>query len=1183
MALPKQTIPITFFGGLDTKTDPKQTVISSFLNLENALFTNPGSLTKRNGLALLSNTVDYTSNKILQGQAISTFKDQLILFNGTNAYSRLSHNESWNQKGQVSSVINESLQIVSNGYSQINPDGNKIDGVELYVFQNESGGLYYSILDSDTSNFIVSDQLLSANGRNAKVMTLEAEGSVSSQFVIFWQEDNALLCARLTTQFLTITPAIETISSNVTQYDACISRGKVGATVFNRVFVVYDQDSGVTGPSPTRYISFTSLTPSATNIIFSGPVAGITTTNVKKFSLTTAPDTSDEFSINSGPVPYLLWQDDSDQLIVGRLNLTVGTFQAQILTTPFDFESSRIDHLTWIWNNKPFSNQITFKMFFEFHDLTNSPTLSYCRSAELDILLQTASITPAAQWNNIKLKKGIGLYSKPFVNGQSVYITCVHESELQSVYFVTNDALEVVSKANPNNAGGLRDPQINLCEIFAQSESLQVIVTKLFTDFYEIETPVANGIFYIPTLKRGKIESENNTIFSLFGVVRLSCDFVSNNHFLSANINDNLYVVGSVLQSYDGNKFTEAAFHLYPENMTTSTTNFNVRLVDPLAANQTWLLDNVVSGARIRPGDYILVVSGDGLHAYTLWFLVDGQGEDPQVPNTISIAVPISSYFTTTQIKDTLIANLTARVPEVTATYLTGTNVIQIAMINAGNLGAVITNIGQGNVAPGTYLYTAVWKYIDNAGRIHRSATAIPVSVTTTQTGSISVTVPLLSPTAKDNVIFEVYRTENQGTLFRRVTSLSNPVFNIQNTDPDYTSVTFIDTVSDTQAQANELLYTTGGVLDNDSPPSCSLIAVYSNRLFIAGLDDKNTLQYTKIIDPSDISFVAGFSDYLTIQLDTRGGDITALATMDDKLIIFKETQVFYLSGDGPTNTGEGGFGSPQQISTDVGCNNPNSVTLTPNGLMFSSPKGIYLLDRGLNVSYIGNSVEAYNTLEISSSVLINEKNQVRFMTENGKALIYDYYIKQWTTFTNYESVDCDIWQGDFVLLRKNGLVFTEDSTSFKDQVDDINYKHISLSAETANIKTSLLGFQRCYRIMFLGEYKGRHQLKLSLAYNFSPVYTDVVNFNATDIVGDNYYGHSSPYGNENVYGGDYDPYYFRAHLMNQKCTSLRIKFEDLPDGEPNEALTVSGIFLQVGIKSDALKMPYDKSTGSTK
>ena len=139
MALTKQVIPVTFFGGLDTKTDPKQVVSTSFLSLENALFTNPGSLTKRNGLKLFTNFVDYTDEQILKGQALSTYKDQLILFTGTAAYSKLDHNQTWNKKGQVSSVINESLQIVSNGYSQINPDGNKIANVECYTFEYESG------------------------------------------------------------------------------------------------------------------------------------------------------------------------------------------------------------------------------------------------------------------------------------------------------------------------------------------------------------------------------------------------------------------------------------------------------------------------------------------------------------------------------------------------------------------------------------------------------------------------------------------------------------------------------------------------------------------------------------------------------------------------------------------------------------------------------------------------------------------------------------------------------------------------------------------------------------------------------------------------------------------------------------------------------------------------------------
>jgi hypothetical protein len=76
------------------------------------------------------------------------------------------------------------------------------------------------------------------------------------------------------------------------------------------------------------------------------------------------------------------------------------------------------------------------------------------------------------------------------------------------------------------------------------------------------------------------------------------------------------------------------------------------------------------------------------------------------------------------------------------------------------------------------------------------------------------------------------------------------------------------------------------------------------------------------------------------------GGDITALKAMDDKLIIFKENAIFYLSGDGPNNLGQQDtFIEPQLISSDIGCSVKNSVVLTPAGIFFKSHKGIHLLE----------------------------------------------------------------------------------------------------------------------------------------------------------------------------------------------------------------------------------------------
>lgn len=1189
MPLQKQQIPVQFAGGLDTKTDDKQVVPGKFLSLENAVFTNPGKLQKRNGLNLLSQTIDQNNGDINEGQALSTFQDQLLLFTGAKAYSRLSHNEKWTDKGNVSSVINTSYQIVRNGYQQSNVDGNKISGVECYAWEDSRGGLRYSIVDSVTGNFIVSDQLLNAYGEKPKVLALNSTSSVSSQFCIIFSIDNSLYLNRIYTNTLSITPVLEEVCSDLHEdhvYNGCSALGTlqidgVFQEEFNNLFITYAGrfNSSLVYTNPRTY----KIT--ADNIqLFSYDADVNASTIPLNIAVTPVPDASLQLMAEAGPTPAILWQDGYS-LYIAKVPYYIGPLTSQAITLPSVFEIDQIQHMALIWDGQQITDQINFKLFFEFNDPNNDATLQYCRSADVSVLIH-GEITAVSTMDNVILKKGIGLYSKPFYHNNNIYIVSIHSSEYQPTYFILNSSLEVVSKANENLSGGLRTSLLS--EVILDGYSYGNTIYNTFSSqVNSLSTPVSSGIFKIPLLRKGKLESESNTIFSFLGVSRHTFDFVSQNKFISAGINNNLYVVGGVLQNYDGNTFTEAGFYLYPEDVGVSALQpLIIATTVGTASSAQVSTFELVAGSRIRPGDYFLASSANNVVNYFFWFRVDGVGTAPNLGAiyNIGLQVNINSYYTPAQVAEAVqsVFNL---IPEFSVTRSNET--LTITNISNGVTNGILSgSIGLGNVDAGTYSYICIWKYIDNAGRIHRSTTSIPQQfVLTSSNKSISIKVPILSPTSKNSVILEVYRTENNGSIYRRVTSLVSPIFNVENNDPLYTHVVFIDTNNDSNILANEILYTTGAVLDNSSPPPCSLITTNRSRLFVAGLDNKNLIQYTKLIDPSNVNDVAGFNDALYIELDPDGGDITALAAMDEKLIIFKETKIFYISGDGPTNTGEGAFSLPQLISTDVGCNNPNSVVLMPNGLLFNSPKGIYLLGRDLQVSYLGAPVERFNSLTISSSILLNNKNQVRFTTEDGSALVYDYYINEWTTFTNYEAVDCDVYNGEFVLLRSNGKVMMENNLSFKDQVSTSEYQAVKLVAETTNLSLAQLeGFQRVYRVAILGEYKGAHTMQISFAYNFDPEFSDSATFDATTVIGSYTYGSTGPYGESNggTYGGDYLPYLFRIHLAQQKCTSIRIKLEDIQTSDFNEGLTISGISLEVGAKKGPVKLPENRTLGSS-
>ena len=483
-----------------------------------------------------------------------------------------------------------------------------------------------------------------------------------------------------------------------------------------------------------------------------------------------------------------------------------------------------------------------------------------------------------------------------------------------------------------------------------------------------------------------------------------------------------------------------------------------------------------------------------------------------------------------------------------------------------------------GFLSDGAYQYAAVYAWTDNKGYIHRSAPSVGLPVTlsgSTANQTQSIVVPTLRLTQKENVIIELYRTEQAGTIFYKLTDVSTPDLN----DPTVDSITIVDGLSDADLISREVLYTTGGVLENIAAPSSSIIESFSDRIALAGLEDKNVLQFSKIrFDGAPIEF----NDILTIQVNSKGGPITALKTMDEKLVIFKESAIFYLSGDGPNNLGaQDTFIKPELVSSDIGCINVNSVVLMPDGLMFKSKKGIYLLNRSAGLEYIGASVESFNNLRISSAVVVPDQNQVRFTTTTGDALVYNYFVKNWASFTNHKALSAANIGFDYYYLRTDGTLFKEDESIFTDNGTSINIKFESGWISFAGIQD----FQRVYKLLMLGTYASPHKLRIRIAYDFVDAFVQEVIIDTGDFTDSTTYGEYSPYGLpvEIPYGGSGNAYQARIDLARQKCQSIKIRVEEIQHEEESygEGLSISNILFQVGKKRGPNKMNTGQQYGT--
>jgi hypothetical protein len=381
------------------------------------------------------------------------------------------------------------------------------------------------------------------------------------------------------------------------------------------------------------------------------------------------------------------------------------------------------------------------------------------------------------------------------------------------------------------------------------------------------------------------------------------------------------------------------------------------------------------------------------------------------------------------------------------------------------------------------------------------------------------------------------------------------------------------------------LIYTTGGVVENIAPPSTQIMALYKSRLFLLDAEDQNLLWYSKqVLQATPVEMSDLFTIYVapTTGASKSTGPITALGAMDDKLIVFKKDAMYYITGNGPDNTGANNdFSDPTFIVGTVGCAIQQSIGLIPSGLVFQSDKGIWLLDRNLGTSYIGKDVEDFTVdATVMSTVSIPGTNQVRFTLSSGVTLMYDYFVGQWGSFTNIPGISSVIYNSLHTYLRSDGALFQETPGLY---IDGSTATLMSFITSWISV-SGLQGFQRAYQYYLLGTYLSPHLLQVQTAYDYddSKVQSNIIqpdNFSPP-------WGGDPTWGESEVWGGVSNSEQWRVDVDQQKCQSIQISVNEIYDasfGIPAGAgLTLSGINLVIGAKSGYPRLKPSRIVGAT-
>jgi hypothetical protein len=479
-----------------------------------------------------------------------------------------------------------------------------------------------------------------------------------------------------------------------------------------------------------------------------------------------------------------------------------------------------------------------------------------------------------------------------------------------------------------------------------------------------------------------------------------------------------------------------------------------------------------------------------------------------------------------------------------------------------------------GNLAAQVYFYQVIYEWMDNQGNINRSAPSIPLEVdassSMTSTNANTINIPTLRLTYKiaNPVKISIFRWSTGQQNYFEVTSITTPLFN--NTSIDY--VTFVDTQSDSSIAGNALIYTTGGVIEDIGAPSFNSLTLFDDRLWGIDAEDTNLLWYSKqVIETTPVEMSDLFTLYVapTISVQGSSGQLKCLSPMDDKLIMFKSDAIYYLNGTGPDNTGSNSqYSQPTFITGAVGTTNQQSIVLIPTGLMFQSDKGIWLLDRSLNTSYIGAPVEDYTlSSKVLSAVSVIGTNQVRFTMDSGVTLMYDYFFQQWSTFNGIPAISSTTYNGLHTYLDSSSRIFQETPGLYLDGSNPV-LQSFTTSWINAN---QLQGYIRGYFLFLLGTYKSPHKLQIGLAYDYDSNIQQ-----SSTISPSNYaapWGVDTPWGGDGAWGGSTDVEQARVFFDKQRCQAFQVSVQEIYDpsfgGIAGEGLTLSGLNMVIGVKKN--------------
>jgi hypothetical protein len=469
---------------------------------------------------------------------------------------------------------------------------------------------------------------------------------------------------------------------------------------------------------------------------------------------------------------------------------------------------------------------------------------------------------------------------------------------------------------------------------------------------------------------------------------------------------------------------------------------------------------------------------------------------------------------------------------------------------------------GAGTLAAGSYNYTAIYEFKDNAGRSHFSRCARICSVVTSTTGDIDLTVSIPTVTNHSNHHFNdpdistandasihLYRTVSGGTQYHLHTV--SPISTAAN------SISITDSTADAVLESQPLLFrqpgTFGTALDRYHALSSSHVLRMKDRVFYCRGND---IFYSSFAVEGEAPW---FSPGFKITVASGDGPIIGLGRIDATLVALKRSSVHVIEGDGPPENGGSGqeFSQPKQVTAEFGCIDPRSIVSTPVGVMYRSEEGIELLDRSLKVSFIGERV--YRTVDAYPLTGGGDFDRVsgRVMwivvdnDGNSRAVVYAITSNTWSVYTYSVTMHDVAWVKDKLWFgMEDGFMWEQGN------LDDTTF--IETTLETGWVRsTSKQERIRCECLQYLATRVEDCNVVVESAYDYDTNYSHQHTFPAAITTGT-------------------EVVQLQAEPPKELVQAISFRIQHTGSASPGQGrqFDIFGLTLRLGLKGGGVKIP---------